>query len=152
MSTGYRTTITEGLRRAARLVPFTTRGSASHLQGHGAYVCSPAADAHPMFRGAQEARTRHYLKTGERNAPGYAPAYVVTAYGVPIAWVDLAGRTFFADRTGLLAALDTVQWHTVRRYLTELRNAWAPGFIVDSEGRAMPREARELVETVSATR
>lgn len=127
----YKTTVAEGLRRAAHLIPFHAAGS-SNLRGEYGAVCTPAATVPARFREAQAERT-HYYRTARaglarRAYPGHAPRYWVTSYGVPIAWVTLDGRTHFTKIPNDPA------WRTMRKHRDAIRASWPARFAMDSQG------------------
>src|SRR5688572_13177758 len=102
------TTVRTALDRIARLIPVRAAGS-SYLTGDYAAVCTPWQTLPEQFQAAQRERTAHYLSHHEPPSYGRvpdgdaaelaerAPRYIVTSYGVPIAWVTLDGRTHYVD-------------------------------------------------------
>lgn len=129
MSNSYRTTVTEGLRRAAMLTPFATR-SASNLRGDCGAVCSHIGSMPERFRDAQSRRHHAYMTTGSRNQPADAVRYFVTSYGVPIAWVTLDGRTHYAQ--GWSRAQE--ESRAMLRHQAAIRASWPDRFVMDSQG------------------
>jgi len=122
-----RVTVTEGLRRATHLIPF----DAANLSGQGVYVCTPVSTIPEQFRKSQTTRNAVYMRTGHRSSPGYAPMYVVTSYGTPIAWVSLDGRTHFASRDDVLATAQSVaRAQAMSRHRDTLRANWPTRFPV----------------------
>ncbi|MEU8327329.1 hypothetical protein [Micromonospora sp. NPDC048839] len=87
----------------ANLCPFT----AGNLRGDGVGVLSapPATGALPAelaagLRDAQMRLTQDYLAgSGARDAVPDAPAYIVSSYGTPIAWVTHARKVVIPDVT-----------------------------------------------------
>jgi hypothetical protein len=132
-------TVTTGLQRAARLIPFRAAGP-SRLTGEYGAVCTPAVTVPAELRQGQEDRTAHYLATrgpSARSKPDHAPRYWVTSYGVVIAWVTLDGRTHYADDADLSRGLSHVYPATVRtliRHRDTIRAAWPGRFAMNSEG------------------
>ena len=131
------TTVSTALDRIARLIPVRAAGS-SHLTGDYAAVCTPWQTLPEQFQAAQRDRTAFYMTHGGRvpNGPDggdelatRAPRYVVTSYGVPIAWVTLDGRTHFADLSGG-DSKPRAMW----RHQTAIRAAWPERFALDGMG------------------
>lgn len=141
------TTVTEGLSRAANLIPFRAAG-ASRLTGEYGAVCTPAVTVPEQFRAAQEERTAYYMShdwtEGHRSKPDHAPRYWVTSYGVPIAWVTLDGRTHFAPDWELVSypngdPIDASQFRTMLRHRDVIRAAWPARFLMNSMGDPVGR-------------
>jgi hypothetical protein len=135
-------TVTTGLDRAARLIPFRTAG-ASRLTGEYGAVLSPAETMPEQFRQGQRDRTAYYLapangwEQGFRCKPDHAVRYYVTSYGVPIAWVTLDGRTHFADDSAMARGLGFATYHTadaMRRHREAIRASWPERFAINGEG------------------
>ena len=137
-----RTTVATALQRIAMLTPVTATGP-SRLTGDGVYVCTPVVTVPDDFRAAQELRTAIYMKTGRRDARGFhvrqvAPRYIVTSYGVPIAWVTLDGRTHYAH------VADGSEHSGARlRHQAAIRAAWPERFRLDEMGDPVPAEDDE---------
>jgi hypothetical protein len=138
MSSTYRTTVAEGLQRAARLTPFATR-SASNLAGNYGAVCSPWQTMPAELQQAQRDRTAYYMshgpEEGNRSQPDHAPRYYVTSYGVLIAWVTLDGRTHYAEGIGE----NIVQAKAMWRHRDAIRASWPERFVMDSQGDPIGR-------------
>jgi hypothetical protein len=140
-------TVTKGLQRAARLIPFRTR-SASNLAGEYGAVCTPVQTVPAQFREAQAERTAYYMDPangyaeGFRSKPDHAPRYWVTSYGVPVAWVTLDGRTHYATREALTEAWNahrTARYSgaalfAMLRHRDAIRASWPERFAMDSMG------------------
>ncbi|MEU8327330.1 hypothetical protein [Micromonospora sp. NPDC048839] len=69
------------------------------LSGRGIYVLTPVISTGQLpteyanrLRALQREREAAYLAGKGRDAIPDAPAYVVTSYGTPIAWVTVAGE------------------------------------------------------------
>ena len=126
-------TVSTGLQRAARLIPFRARGAC--LTGDYGAVLSPVNSVPEMFREAQAERTAYYCdpangwEQGFRCKPDHAPRYWVTSYGVVIAWVTLDGRTHYAH------VADGSEHSAARlRHQSAIRASWPERFVMNSEG------------------
>lgn len=137
-------TIATAVERIARLTP-TYRSPT--LKGEGAYVLTSPNELPEQFREAQRERTEHYRFSADpltaRTKPDHAPQYVVTSYGVVIAWVTLDGRTHFADLDAILDALPGdapgPRLRTIQRHQQAVRAVWPERFGLDADGDATPR-------------
>jgi hypothetical protein len=129
-------TVTTGIDRASRLIPF----HATHLRGDYGAVLSFAGDMPEQLREAQQRRRETYMTTGSRTEPADAPRYFVTSYGTLIAWVTLDGQTHFATlipsgrnpRTGAL--VDTPRDRAMQRHQEAIRAAWPQRFTMNGMG------------------
>ncbi|MFC4089334.1 hypothetical protein [Micromonospora sp. GCM10011541] len=92
----------------ANLVPF----KAGNLRGEAVAVLSapPTTSGLPAeyaarLREAQIERTQRYLAGAGRDAVQDAPRYIVSSYGLPVAWVTLAGEVVVppVTHTGTIA-------------------------------------------------
>jgi hypothetical protein len=143
-------TLATALQRIARLTP----ASSANVTGQGAYVLTPSARLPEPLRAAQEARTHHYLTTSgpeARTGPAHAPAYVVTSYGVLVAWVTLDGQTHYttwADLARTMEHLSSVRRHAVIRHLQAVRASWPMRFPLARDGEPTAY-ARLAVTTAS---
>lgn len=132
--------LTTALSRIENLIP-TYRSP--NLVGNGAWVLTHPSEVPEYLRVEQRDRNVAYTRTGDRNAPAYAPRYFVTSYGVLIAWVTLDGRTHYASAEDIHVATENV---SVRRYRTvighrnSVRAAWPARFVtgVDGEVTSLP--------------
>lgn len=113
-------TLATGIDRAARLIPFR----ATNLRGDYAAVCSPVATLPPELQDLQRERSATYLATGDRTAPGHAPAYYVTSNGQLIAWVSLDGRAHYTDWQTWGIRMDSPRARMMVRHQDAIRAAW----------------------------
>jgi hypothetical protein len=145
--------LTTAVDRIAHLIP-TYRSP--NLVGKGVWVLTPPSELPEAFEPSQRMRNHEYRTTGSRTTPGYATRYLVTSYGVPIAWVSLDGRTHF---------LDDVQPHWSRevtdsparvraigRHIDAVRAVWPDRFELDDDGEVSSRHAAPTAEEASAAR
>ncbi len=128
--------LTTAVDRIAHLIP-TYRSR--NLVGTGVWVLTPPTEVPEYLRVEQRDRNVQYMRTGDRTAPSYAPRYVVTSYGVLIAWVTLDGRTHYASDAEVTAgAGPTVNGTSARRraiarHLSAVRAVWPERFALDPE-------------------
>lgn len=141
MSSGM--TIKTAVERIARLIP-TYRSPV--LKGDGVWVLTSPAELPPELRTVQEERTRHYMTATDgtgRTMPGHAPRYIVTSYGMLIAWVSLDGRTHFPSGAAIGEGLHApARWAAIRRHQEAVRGVWPDRFALDEEdGEVSSRHA-----------
>lgn len=131
-------TIATALQRIENLTPTYL---SPVLKGEGVYVLSSPAELPEEFRAAQKERTEHYMtaedRTTARTLPGHAPRYIVTSYGLPIAWVTLDGRTHYTENLG--NHFEGARLRAVRRHQDAVRAAWPERFGLDADGDASRR-------------
>lgn len=134
-----RVTVTIGIDRAARLIPF----DAGNLRGDYAAVCSPVQTVPAELQDAQRERTAFYMshtwEEGNRTNPPHAPRYFVTSYGRLIAWVTLDGRTHKVPDWDLTDygngdPTEPHVWRTMRRHRDAITALWPEQFEMDSMG------------------
>ncbi|OKI45094.1 hypothetical protein A6A27_11790 [Micromonospora sp. CB01531] len=97
-----RVKIADAARFIANLCPFTAgslRGDCLQVLSGVAATGELPAEYAETLREAQRERTARYLAGEGREAVPHAPAYVVTSYGTPIAWVTLAGEVVIPPMT-----------------------------------------------------
>jgi hypothetical protein len=127
-------TITTALDRITHLIPtYLSR----NLVGDGVWVCTPAETLPEQFRWLQRERTAFYLSPeGSRVGPDRGLRYIVTSYGVPIAWVTLDGRTHYTGNADILSAPEAKPVGRLRaiiRHRDAVRAAWPARFALDPE-------------------
>jgi hypothetical protein len=129
-------TITTALDRITHLIPTYL---SPNLVGDGVWVCTPAETLPEQFRASQEERTAVYLTPHlnplvRRTQPDHALRYLVTSYGVPIAWVTLDGRTHYADDPRTPGGYTSgPRYRAMLRHRNAVRAAWPARFALDPE-------------------
>ncbi len=132
--------LTTAVDRIAHLIP-TYRSP--NLVGDGVWVLTSPSELPEQFREAQEERTGAYSAFGDRTVPSYAPRYVVTSYGVLIAWVTLDGRTHYAEDWSIIDHVygNVRRLRTVQRHRAAVRAVWPERFELDEDGEVTSRHA-----------
>lgn len=84
----------------ANLTPFRAgnlRGDAVAVLSAPPSVAGLPPEVGERLREAQMERSRRYLAGEGREAVQDAPQYIVTSYGIPVAWVTVAGEVILPD-------------------------------------------------------